>query len=168
MGMGLSQVRWGRVERVVSSWAEAISRARRALGASSLAAAGRTLAGRSTARRVTTSKVDGGMVWARAFFILMSVNVMARATSRRKVAFFWLDSIRVRAMLGAQSFMGMPGKPAPEPTSATRSTRSLVVSRWSLATSKSKPCTAEDAEDAEEELGNRWRAANRDSPKWRV
>ncbi len=37
----------------------------------------------------------------------MSVNVRARATSGRKVAFFWWDSISVREICGAQSFMGM-------------------------------------------------------------
>src|ERR1039458_8329084 len=76
--------------------------------------------------------------------------------------------MRVRAMLGAQSFIGTPGNPAPEPRSATRA----------------KPFTAEHpsallragAEGAEEffsvlpwlaGVGNRWRAAKRDSPKWR-
>src|SRR5580700_9572187 len=54
-------------------------------------------------------------------------------------------------MLGAQSFIGMPGKPAPEPRSAS-----------------SKALTAEGAEYAEATRGNKWRAANRDSPKWRV
>ena len=82
----------------------------------------------------------------------MSVNVRARATSFRNVAFFWLDSIRVTDTFGAQSFMGMPGKPAPEPMSATRS---LVVGRWSLANSKaeSKPLTTEDTEDTQEDTG---------------
>ena len=36
-------------------------------------------------------------------------------------AFLWLDSIRVRAMWGVQSFRGRPGNPAPEPMSATES-----------------------------------------------
>ena len=116
MGMGGLQLTCGRVERVASSWEKAIRRAKRPEGARRLAAVGRTFGKRSTARRVTTSKVDGGRVSARAFCILMSVNVRARATSRRKVAFLWLDSMRVRAMLGAQSLMGMPGKPAPEPS----------------------------------------------------
>src|SRR5208282_1194717 len=135
MGMGASQVRVGRVERVEATWVEEIRRARRPWGARRLAATGRTSGRRSTARRVTVSKVCGGRVWARAFCILMFVNVRARATSRRKVDFFWLDSINVRDISGAQSFMGMPGKPAPEPRSATRS---LVVGRWSLAESTSK------------------------------
>src|SRR5580698_3047269 len=86
--IGGSQVMVGRVEQVGSSWDEEIRRARRPLGVRSLAAVGRTFGGRSTARRVTTSKVDGGRVSARVFCILMSVNVRARATSRRKVAFF--------------------------------------------------------------------------------
>src|SRR5277367_542681 len=104
MGSGRSQARLGRVERVDSSWEFEMRRARRPWGARRLAATGRTLGRRSTARRVTTSKVDGGRVSARTFFILMSVNVRARATSRRKIAFFWLDSIRVRDIFGAQSF----------------------------------------------------------------
>src|ERR1700684_39805 len=66
---------------------------------------------------------------ARAGNTLTFVNVRARMISRRKAVFFWLDSIRVRAMCGAQSLMGMPGNPAPEPRSATRSLarRALVV-----------------------------------------
>jgi hypothetical protein len=90
---------------------------------------------------VTKSKVAGERVSARAFCISMSVNVRARVTSRRKAAFLWLDSMRVRAMSGAQSLMGMPGKPAPEPRSARRAGRSLVVSRWSLA--ETRPSGAE-------------------------
>jgi hypothetical protein len=163
IGIGGCQVRLGRVERVGSSWGEEIRRARRPWGTRRRAATGRISARRSTARRVTTSKVHGGRVWARTFCILMSVNVRARATSRRKVAFFWFDSIRVREIFGAQSFMGMPGKPAPEPRSATR------ASAFGLrASGGSKAFTAEGAEDAEELLGNRWRAAKRLSPKWRV
>src|ERR1039458_6522445 len=74
--------------------------------------------------------------------------------------------MRVRAMLGAQSFIGTPGNPAPEPRSATRA----------------KPFTAEHpsallragAEGAEEffsvlpwlaGVGGMWGAAKRDSPK---
>jgi len=159
MGIGGFQETWGRVEREGSSWGVEIRRARRPAGDKRLAATGRTLGRRSTARRVTTSKVDRGRVSARTFCILMSVNVRVRASSRRKADFFWLDSIKVREMVGAQSFIGMPGKPAPEPRSAT-----------------SKAFTAEDpsaslragAEGAEETRGNKWRAANRDSPKWRV
>src|SRR5271169_5352815 len=67
-------------------------------------------------------------------------------------------------MLGAQSFMGMPGKPAPEPTSATRAS---AFGLRASAGSTSKSFTAEDAEYAEEGRGNRWLAAKRDSPKWR-
>ena len=50
----------------------------------------------------------------------MFVNVKLRVTSRRKVAFFWLDSIRVTSISGAQIFIGRPGKPAPEPMSIRR------------------------------------------------
>src|SRR5580658_2045328 len=89
MGIGRSHVRLGRVERVDSSWEDEIRRARRPLGARRVTATGRTLGRRSTARRVTTSKVDGGRVSARAFCILMFVNVRARVSSRRKVALFW-------------------------------------------------------------------------------
>ena len=65
-------------------------------------------------------------------------------------------------MLGAQSFIGIPGNPAPEPRSATEESTSFPT---------------EDAECTEEffivlpgraEFGNRWRAAKKDSPKWRV
>src|ERR1035438_6843832 len=90
----------------------------------------------------------------------MSVNVRERTTSRRKMAFLRFDSIKVRAISGAQIFIGMPGKPAPEPRSATRA----------------NPRTAEDAEAAEKffsvlpwsaGVGKRCLAAKRDSPKWR-
>src|SRR3989442_10629245 len=50
--------------------------------------------------------------------------------------------------------MGMPGKPAPEPTSITRL---LVVGRWWSAGGWLSAIGA----------GNRRRAANKDSPKWR-
>src|SRR5204863_7621420 len=51
--------------------------------------------------------------------------------------------------------MGMPGNPAPEPTSITRL---LVVGRWWSAGGWLSAIGA----------GNRRRAANKDSPKWRV
>src|SRR5207302_2260873 len=51
--------------------------------------------------------------------------------------------------------MGMPGKPAPEPMSITRL---LVVGRWWSAGGWLSAIGA----------GNRRRAANKDSPKWRV
>src|ERR1700680_3189811 len=62
-------------------------------------------------------------------------------------------------MRGAQSLMGSPGKPAPEPRSATRG--------------RAKSFAREGAEVSlrvvtEEALGNKWQAANRLSPKWRV
>ena len=50
---------------------------------------------------------------------LTSVNLSARATSRKKVAFLWFDSTSVRGMAGAQIFRGSAGKPAPEPMSRT-------------------------------------------------
>src|SRR3989441_10034361 len=50
--------------------------------------------------------------------------------------------------------MGMPGNPAPEPTSITRL---LVVGRWWSAGGWLSAIGA----------GNRRRAANKDSPKWR-
>ncbi len=89
-------------------------------GATRLEAMGRMFSKRSTARSVTTSK----RVWlrevsARTFSISTSVNVRARLTSRRNAAFLWFDSMSVREICGAQSFMGRPGKPAPEPRSAT-------------------------------------------------
>ena len=67
-------------------WLELIRRARRPAGATKEAATGRIVSKRSTARRVTTSAWVV-RVSARAEVILMSVNVSARASSRRKVAF---------------------------------------------------------------------------------
>lgn len=78
----------GRVERAVSSWDEAMSRATRPDGARRVAAVGRMLAKRSTARTVTTSNEDDGRVSARTFCISTLVNVRARVASRRKAAFF--------------------------------------------------------------------------------
>jgi len=128
MGLGSDQDRLGRVEAAWVSWAELIRRARRPCGARRLAALGRTDSKRSTARRVTTSNfLSAERVSARAVCILMSVNVSARATSRRKVAFLWLDSISVRDMCGAQSLMGMPGNPAPEPRSATAGAKAPFI-----------------------------------------
>src|ERR1022692_931862 len=148
IGSGGSQEKVGRVERAASSWEEAIRRARRPERVTRRAATGRTPTNRSTARRVTTSKVVGGRVSARTFCIFTSVNVRARVTSLRKAAFLWLDSMRVRARFEAQSLMGSPGKPAPEPRSARRTGESPV------------PTRAVD--------GKRCVAAKRDSPKWRV
>src|ERR1700679_2952926 len=96
MDMGDCQTKLGRMDWAWVNCEEAIRRARRPEGAKSAAAVGRILEKRSTARRVTTSKVAGGRVSARAFCILMSVNVRARVSSRRKVAFLWLDSIKRR------------------------------------------------------------------------
>src|SRR5208282_6251514 len=117
-GVGSDQVKAGTEARAGFSWVEPIRRARRPPGATRLVAVGRMVAKRSTARRVTTSKVIPGRDSARVVCILTFVNVRARVTSRRKVDFFWLDSISVREIWGAQSFMGMPGNPAPEPMSA--------------------------------------------------
>ncbi len=167
MGSGGCQLRLGKVEWALSSCEELIRRAMRPPGARRVAAVGRISVKRSTALKVTTSKRVGSVVVscsARAGNTLMFVNVRARMTSRRKVAFLWLDSISATAVSGAQSFMGMPGKPAPEPRSATRM-RSLVVRRWPLADSTSKPFNAEIAEGGR---GTRCWAANRLSPKWRV
>ena len=104
---------------------------------------------RSTARMVTTSKVEGGSVSARALYILTSVNVRARTTSRRNTAFFSLDSIRVRVISGAQSFIGSPGKPAPEPRSATR------VPLMNRLVAGSKPFTTGGTGDTGDTLGKR-------------
>jgi len=161
IGMGSDQIRAGRVAWAWVSWASPISRARRPWGAERLAATGRIDWNRSTARRVTSWKLADGSDSARAFCILMSVNVRARATSRRKAAFLWLDSIRVREISGAQSLRGMPGNPAPEPRSAT------VTSSIGGAACGG-PSASLTAGDVEECRGKRWRAAKKDSPKWRV
>ena len=89
---------------------ELISRARRPDGASSEAATGRMESKRSTARRVTTLKLAGGRISARAFCISTSVNVRARATSRRNAAFLWFDSISVTDELRRPEFDGEAGE----------------------------------------------------------
>jgi hypothetical protein len=60
IGIGFVQVKVGRVAKIDSSWDEEMRRARRPVGARSVAAMGRTIDNRSTARSVTTSKLDGG------------------------------------------------------------------------------------------------------------
>src|SRR5580704_501674 len=87
----------------------------------------------------------------------MSVNVRLRASWRRKATFLWFDSIRVRWSRGAQSLMGTPGKPAPEPMSMREAGWALWL-RSGQAREVPVPTRS----------GKRWRAANRDSPKWRV
>src|SRR4029077_1139226 len=62
-------------------------------------------------------------------------------------------------MCGAQSLMGSPGKPAPEPRSATRGRARSLTTEGTEASLRA---------GMEEALGNKWRAANRLSPKWRV
>src|ERR1039457_6241364 len=106
IGAGVDQVRSGSVERAWSRWAELIRRARRPEGATRAAAVGRIDSKRSTARRVTVLNTVPAKVSARVFCILTSVNVRARATSRRNAAFLWLDSIRANAICGAQSLIG--------------------------------------------------------------
>src|SRR5260370_42439911 len=100
----------GRAERAGSSWADEIRRASQLDGASREDAVPRMLAKRSTARRVTRSKVPGGRGSARAFCILTSVNVRARATSRRKVAFLWRESMKVQGVWGSPGVLGVPGE----------------------------------------------------------
>jgi hypothetical protein len=90
MGMGgchfrvVRVVRWG-------SWADPISKAMIPRGARKAAAWGRILSKCSTARRVTRSARKS--FWrvardsARSLITLILVNVSARVTSRRKVAF---------------------------------------------------------------------------------
>ena len=115
---GLDQVQFGTREWAMWTCGVAINRARRPVGDTRAAAMGSIFSKCSTARRVTTSN----LVWmdsARVICISTSVNVRARVISRRKVAFLWLDSIRVRDRAGFQIFRGRPGNPAPVPTSAT-------------------------------------------------
>src|SRR5204863_3727743 len=73
-------------ESRTGSWLELIRRARRPAGTTKEAATGTIFSKRSTARRVTTSAWVV-RVSARAVLISMSVNVSARTSSRRKVAF---------------------------------------------------------------------------------
>src|ERR1039458_10300965 len=109
IGAGADQVRSGSVERAWSCWAELIRRARRPEWATSPTAVGRIASKRSTARRVTVSKTVPVRVSARAICILTSVNVSARATSRRNAAFLWSDSISVREMSGEDCFEALDG-----------------------------------------------------------
>src|SRR6267378_2027725 len=78
------------------SWAAPISRARVPLRARRVTAWGRMASKCSTARRVTTSARGksgrAARTSARSVITLMLVNVSARATSRRKVAFLLFDS----------------------------------------------------------------------------
>jgi hypothetical protein len=157
IGMGSGQTSSGAKLWACVSWAKPIRRARRPPGATRRAAIGRTVSKCSTARRVTTSAGRLESASARPGKTLMFVNVKLRVTSRRKVAFFWLDSIRVTSMSGAQIFIGRPGKPAPEPMSIRRVLAELC-SAW----------TAEGGCPHVVLAGKSWRAANRDSPKWRV
>ena len=46
-----------------------------------------------------------------------------RLDSRRKTAFLWLDSTSVTRQSGLRIAMGIPGNPAPEPTSSTEISR---------------------------------------------
>ena len=140
MGMGGGQVREGWDERAWLSCARPTRSAKRPPFVTKAAAVGRIDSNRSTARRVTTSKFIPARDSARVFCILMFVNVRARVTSRRNAAFFWLDSIRVKEISGAQSFIGMPGKPAPEPRSATL-TASLMAARGASAARNVESCT---------------------------
>ena len=95
----------------------------------------------STARIAITSKrLSGGMASIR--FAQTSVGrLRVRMTSRRNVAFFPWDSPRVTFSSGRRSWIGSPGKPAPEPKSSN------VV--------------------AGVRSGARWMPAKRLSPKWR-
>ena len=157
IGSGGVQVNVGVRSWACASWAWLIRSARRPLGATKRAAMGRILSKCSTARRVTASAGGLGKLSARPENTSMFVNVICRMISRRKVAFFWLDSIRVRSILGAQILMGRPGKPAPEPMSIKR-VRAELCSAWTAE----GPCSHAILE------GKRLRAAKRDSPKWRV
>src|ERR1700675_238592 len=67
---------------------------------------------------------------------------------------------------GAQIFMGRPGKPAPDP----KSTRKPVAGKGELAGTEPKGETpaAAPAPVLPGLAGRRWRAAKKDSPKWRV
>src|SRR4051812_24624770 len=116
-----------------------MSNASRPPGRTRRAAAGSTSSDFSTARSVTRSAFSVS-VSARAATTFTLPKASARATSFRNVAFFDCASTRVSRIRGAKSLSGIPGKPAPEPTSITSSAESGCSSV---------------------------RAANSDSPKWR-
>jgi hypothetical protein len=125
-----------------------INKARRPGVRSNRAAANKAVSKRSTARRVTIGAEEAGKSWARPVNTSMCVNLRARITSRRKVAFLCLDSMRVTDNFEAQILMGSPGKPAPEPRSSKRA-----------------PSESPGARGGERE---RFCAAKMDSPKCRV
>src|ERR1019366_3381047 len=111
--------------------------------ATSFAATGKARSNFSTARSVTRSAVCAQRS-ARPPNTSTQSSPRLRTTSRRKTAFLLCASISVSPSWGANSFIGMPGKPAPEPTSASVE-----------AAAPSRP-------------HSKMRAANSDSPKCRV
>ena len=80
------------------------------------AATGSTSENFSTARIVTSSACSLKRS-ALSCTMTTSFRARARTTSRRNVAFFPWDSIRVNRRRGSYSFSTIPGNPAPEPTS---------------------------------------------------
>src|ERR1700687_3604658 len=86
-------------------------------------------------------------------------------------------------MCGAQIFSGRAGNPAPEPMSRTRGVQWSVISGWWSVPSTEYPVEPRTPapkwaldgapsgvwRDAESwaSAGKRWRARNKDSPKWR-
>ena len=133
------------MERARLRWDSPMRMARRPPGARRPDAVRMAWSNFSTARRVTRL-ARWGMVSARALRTVNAESWSARPISRRNVDFLpWL-SIRVSWRCGAQYLMGSPGNPAPLPRSKTSS--AVLVGRG---------CR-----------GKRWRAAKRDSPKWRV
>ena len=88
MGMGDFHVKFAVCFWAVANWALLMRSARRPWGATKLIATGRMDSNRSTALRVTTSTLGLGYCSARPSNILIFINVRARVTSRRKVAFF--------------------------------------------------------------------------------
>ena len=124
------EARWG-------IWADPMSTARVALGAKKVTAWGRMVSKCSTARKVTTSaRGQSGRTArtsARSVITLTLVNLSARAASRRKAAFLWLDSIIVKWMLRRPHFQGKGGESGAG--ADVEDTRSTVLSTQYLVPS---------------------------------
>src|SRR5215475_12569439 len=165
MGMAWDHKNSGSERRASPSCDLPIRRARVPSLVSRRAATGRTLWKRSTARRVTRLAVPGVWSSAREANTSMSVNVSARITSRKKTTFFWFDSIKVTGKEGDQTLMGMPGKPAPDPTSMRWPGEALDGKGPRLGPANGANLAHPGSPIA---VRDKCRAAKSDSPKWRV
>ena len=84
--------------------------ARRPPGSTNPAATGRIDSKRSTARSVTACPLGHGMPLPSPQRLQRSLSSSLRTTSRKNVAFFWFDSIRVRSILRSPYLDGEAGE----------------------------------------------------------